>query len=138
MKIAFEFLLFIFTDRKNWTVHGIWPTKPGKKGPFDCDHSKPYNHGLIEPILPNLRLHWTNVRANTDEDNFWKHEWNKHGTCAMVLEPMNNEFKYFSKGNENTFLTNFNEKNQLIFLVKPKWQTVKQDTTVEFSRLLNS
>ena len=104
MKIAFEFLLFIFTDRKNWTVHGIWPTKPGKKGPFDCDHSKPYNHGLIEPILPNLRLHWTNVRANTDEDNFWKHEWNKHGTCAMVLEPMDNELKYFSKGTKQ-FLT---------------------------------
>lgn len=91
-------------NRKNWTVHGIWPTKPGKKGPFDCDHSKPYNHGLIEPILPNLRLHWTNVRANTDEDNFWKHEWNKHGTCAMVLEPMDNELKYFSKGLE------FNER----------------------------
>ena len=33
----------------------------------------------------------------------------------MVLEPMNNEFKYFSKGNENTILTNFNEKKSTYF-----------------------
>ena len=96
-------------------MHGIWPTKNGQIGPLNCDHSKPFNPDYIEPILPDLRLHWTNVRANTDEDNFWKHEWNKHGTCAMVLEPMNNEFKYFSKGNENTILTNFNEKKSTDF-----------------------
>ena len=48
--------------------------------------------------MPELRLHWTNVRANTPEDNFWEHEWNKHGTCAMILPEVNSELKYFQTG----------------------------------------
>ena len=91
-----------FTDRKNWTVHGIWPTKNGQIGPLNCNRSDPFDIEYIRPILPELRLHWTNVRANTAEDNFWKHEWNKHGTCAAQLEPMDDEFKYFSKGNKKS------------------------------------
>ena len=89
------------SDRRNWTVHGIWPTKDGEIGPLNCDHSKPFDIEYVRPLLPDLRLHWTNVRGNTAEDDFWKHEWNKHGTCAMQLEPMDNEFKYFKKGWKN-------------------------------------
>jgi len=85
-------------NRRNWTVHGIWPTKNGEIGPLNCDHSTPFDIDYIRPLLPDLRLHWTNVRANTAEDNFWKHEWNKHGTCAKQLDSMSDEFKYFKKG----------------------------------------
>lgn len=28
----------------------------------------------------------------------WKHEWLKHGTCAMVLPELSNENKYFGQG----------------------------------------
>lgn len=28
----------------------------------------------------------------------WAHEWNKHGTCAAVLEPLNSQLKYFTMG----------------------------------------
>ena len=86
-----------FSDRKNWTVHGIWPSKYHKMGPFHCNHVK-FNEGILEPILEELNIHWTNVRAKTPEDQFWKHEWDKHGTCAMQLESMSNELKFFSKG----------------------------------------
>lgn len=29
---------------------------------------------------------------------FWKHEWNKHGTCAVTIKELDNEFKYFQTG----------------------------------------
>ena len=66
-------------------------------GPFHCNHVK-FNEGILEPILEELNIHWTNVRAKTPEDQFWKHEWDKHGTCAMQLDSMSNELKFFSKG----------------------------------------
>ena len=40
-----------------------------------------------------MQEHWTNVHANTPEDGFWRHEWEKHGTCAMQLPPMDSELK---------------------------------------------
>ena len=68
------------------------------KGPFNCRPDQPFDENSIKSILPELRIHWTNVRANTPEDNFWEHEWNKHGTCAMVLPEVNSELKYFQTG----------------------------------------
>lgn len=32
--------------------------------------------------------------------DLWAHEWNKHGTCAAAIEPLNSQIKYFSKGLE--------------------------------------
>ena len=54
-------------------------------GPFNCNNSAHFNENALAPILEELKLRWTNVRANTVEDSFWKHEWLKHGTCAMQL-----------------------------------------------------
>jgi len=87
-------------NRKQWTVHGIWPTKNFTIGPLFCNHSAHFDFNALSPILEDLKLHWTNVRANSKLDNFWFHEWTKHGTCAMQLEEVNTEIKYFKKGLE--------------------------------------
>eukprot|EP00094_Tigriopus_californicus_P008842 TCALIF_08523-PA protein Name:"Similar to Ribonuclease Oy (Crassostrea gigas)" AED:0.17 eAED:0.17 QI:189/1/0.75/1/0.66/0.5/4/0/272 len=81
-----------------WTVHGIWPTKNKTIGPNFCDRSKRFDPTRLAPILDDLEAHWTNVHANTGEYSFWKHEWEKHGTCAMELGPLDTEFKYFKQG----------------------------------------
>lgn len=82
----------------DWTVHGIWPTRYGEKSPQYCDNSKKFDFSKLKPILGKLEAHWTNVHANTPEDDFWRHEWEKHGTCAMQLPPMDDELKYFEEG----------------------------------------
>ena len=50
--------------------------------------------------MKDLEDHWTNVHKNTEEFGFWRHEWEKHGTCAMDNGRLDTEFKYFRTGVE--------------------------------------
>lgn len=34
----------------------------------------------------------------TPEASLWKHEWEKHGTCASILQELKTENKYFGQG----------------------------------------
>lgn len=40
------------------------------------------------------------LSSETSLYSLWAHEWNKHGTCAAQIKPLNSEIKYFSKGLE--------------------------------------
>lgn len=83
---------------KLWTIHGIWPTTNHQIGPLYCNRTDKFDVKKIEGLLPQLRAKWTDVRAGGgDEYNFWKHEWEKHGTCAEQLPSMANEYLYFKK-----------------------------------------
>ncbi|CAG9817379.1 unnamed protein product [Phaedon cochleariae] len=69
-------------NKNTWTVHGIWPTKYGTEGPLFCPSA----------------ARWTNVEANTKPYSFWKHEWDKHGTCSVTLPALNSVTNFFTKG----------------------------------------
>ena len=58
----------------------------------------PFNENVVAPILKDLEKRWLNVRNGTGEYDFWEHEWSKHGTCAVQIQQMNTEIKYFQKG----------------------------------------
>jgi ribonuclease T2 len=48
-----------------------------------------------------LKEVWINIEKNTPLDSFWKHEWEKHGTCAApVVKQLNNELRFFQQGIE--------------------------------------
>lgn len=81
-----------------WTIHGIWPTKRHEVGPSYCREDVPFRPSALEAIEDELDARWTNVHANVDKYSFWRHEWEKHGTCAMQLAPMSTEVKYFEQG----------------------------------------
>ncbi|XP_059613149.1 ribonuclease Oy [Phlebotomus argentipes] len=84
--------------RNLWTIHGVWPTKYGQKGPAYCNSSLVFNSTEIASIENQLEIFWTNVELKTDHYDFWRHEWEKHGTCASVLPELSNEVRYFSQG----------------------------------------
>ncbi|CAB3371862.1 Hypothetical predicted protein [Cloeon dipterum] len=85
---------------QQWAVHGVWPTKLGTIGPGFCNNTWHFKHQELAPIQEQLDQKWPNIMNGTAEDSLWKHEWQKHGTCAAQLEPLNSELKYFSKGLE--------------------------------------
>lgn len=81
-----------------WTIHGIWPTKFGTIGPTFCNTSNHFNPQGIYGIEKELENVWAPIEKHKNKYAFWKHEWEKHGTCAAKLEEFSTEFDYFRKG----------------------------------------
>ncbi|OCT80109.1 hypothetical protein XELAEV_180269142mg, partial [Xenopus laevis] len=79
---------------KYWTLHGLWPDKAQM-----CNNSWPFDSIQIKDILPEMNQYWPDL-LHPNKSQLWKHEWQKHGTCAASLECLNTQLKYFSKGLE--------------------------------------
>ncbi|XP_020618786.1 ribonuclease Oy-like isoform X2 [Orbicella faveolata] len=77
-----------------WTIHGLWPTVGEEHKPVYCNSSWPFNGGDIEDLKPKLDLQWPSYDS-PDAAEFWKHEWEKHGTCSTNLPFLDSEHKYF-------------------------------------------
>lgn len=85
--------------KNSWTIHGIWPTKFHTIGPLFCNDTWIFDMDQISPIENEMTEKWINIEKNTPLDGLWKHEWEKHGTCAAQHIPqLNNELSYFKQG----------------------------------------
>jgi len=63
-----------------WMVHGLWPQISGGPNPAFCTNTTAFDPNLLGPQLLNMtNTFW--VSANTSNDYFHTHEWDKHGTC---------------------------------------------------------
>lgn len=73
-----------------WSIHGLWPQYDKNNYPVYCKKVS-FSMNNIKHLLPQLEECWYSNKG-TDE-NFWKHEWEKHGSCAFTDI---NETEYFS------------------------------------------
>ncbi|XP_040483982.1 ribonuclease T2 isoform X1 [Ursus maritimus] len=73
-----------------WTIHGLWPDKAE-----ECNGSWPFNLEEIKDLLPKMKMYWPDVIHPLNHSHFWKHEWEKHGTCAAQVDALNSQKKYF-------------------------------------------
>ncbi|XP_003706196.3 ribonuclease Oy [Megachile rotundata] len=85
-------------EKDEWTIHGIWPSQLHKMGPQFCNKSLSFNMTALKPLESQLQEKWIDIEYGRESSSLWQHEWNKHGTCAIVIEELNTEFKYFKKG----------------------------------------
>lgn len=74
-----------------WTVHGLWPKRAQM-----CNNSWHFNINNVQDILSDMEQYWPDV-IHPNSTQLWKHEWQKHGTCAATLETLDSQEKYFSK-----------------------------------------
>jgi ribonuclease I len=73
----------------SWSIHGLWPQYSQTSYPQFCKNI-PFDIEKIKPILLDLNKFWySGIEPN---NVFWKHEWEKHGTCMFNDS---DEFDYF-------------------------------------------
>nr|CAH8822225.1 unnamed protein product [Trichobilharzia regenti] len=81
--------------RQQFNIHGLWPTIWPNGSPTNCSRSD-FNVKSIEPIYKDLQTQWANLEDFDDPEDFWKHEWNKHGVCSVHSAVISNELDYFN------------------------------------------
>ncbi|KAL5345173.1 Ribonuclease T2 precursor (RNase T2) [Pseudogymnoascus australis] len=74
-----------------WTIHGLWPDHCDGTYDANCDPSREYSNitailnsfGKTD-LLTYMDTNWKDYQG--DDESFWEHEWNKHGTCISTLD----------------------------------------------------
>ncbi|KAH6692720.1 ribonuclease Trv [Plectosphaerella plurivora] len=75
----------------SWTIHGLWPDNCDGTWEQFCAPEREYTNitAVLQADAPctlsYMETFWKD-QAGDDED-FWEHEFNKHGTCMSTLEP---------------------------------------------------
>lgn len=73
-----------------YSIHGLWPQEGVRKWRPCPKGGHKFEIERLRVLLPELHANWHSSRG-TDE-NFWKHEWEKHGSCTGLTE-----VEYFQK-----------------------------------------
>lgn len=79
-----------------WTIHGLWPDRNDGKDVQFCDKTWKFNITELEPIMDEMNLKWPSLVGTKGSKEFWRHEWEKHGTCAAQNTILDSMLKYFS------------------------------------------
>ena len=87
----FYYLSLIKEDDSSYSIHGLWPQYSDSKYPTYCRDVK-FSVKELEPIIDKLNKYWYSKMEKNEL--FWKHEYEKHGSCMFI--PIT-ELNYFSK-----------------------------------------
>lgn len=85
----FYYLSLIKENGVEWYIHGLWPQYTPDKYPTYCKPVE-FNVDKLFPIMPALEKYWCSDRE--EDVDFWRHEWQKHGSC--MFQTMD-ELEYF-------------------------------------------
>lgn len=73
----------------HFTLHGLWPQYTTSGYPHDCTNEA-FDPKSPEAVgMDTMNKYWPNVQASegsSDYDDFWTHEWTKHGTCSGLAQ----------------------------------------------------
>lgn len=78
-----------------WTIHGAWPdSRNSSAAPAFCC-GPAFDAVSVRQHVPELQDKWATLFPGTN-DQFWKHEWDKHGTC-VVSPKLTGLVQYFNQ-----------------------------------------
>lgn len=79
-----------------WGIHGLWPNRNDTTYPQFCKPIPPFDESRIAPLENDLDTYWPNSLVDTPHTNFWKHEYEKHGSCARAVPALATEADFFN------------------------------------------
>ena len=84
------------TPDADWSIHGLWPNLPSLRSgvsessyPTYCKKVE-FDINELESIIDELKKYWHSDSGSDEE--FWRHEYSKHGSCMFIDVT---EYKYF-------------------------------------------
>ena len=75
-----------------YSIHGLWPDYGNGTYPQYCKKVH-FDIQTLKPIMDDLICYWPEDKGKR-EGSFWRHEYEKHGSC--VFSEMT-EYDYFKK-----------------------------------------
>ena len=88
----FYYLALFRESRTTWSIHGLWPQTDVHNYPTYCKKVE-FDADKLAPILDKLEQYWySEGHTLILDEKFWKHEWEKHGSCVYTNMT---EFEYF-------------------------------------------
>lgn len=92
---------------QDWSIHGLWPEYNKTSWPQFCNvtKEKDFNYKNLSPVYHLLVKYWYSCIFTKDTNDwiFWRHEWDKHGTCQPlnILDYFNSTINLFLNLQEN-------------------------------------
>ncbi|KAF8016444.1 hypothetical protein BT93_H1839 [Corymbia citriodora subsp. variegata] len=75
-------------------IHGLWPNRNNGSHPYDCYPKKPFNLSEISDLESSMQKDWPTLACpSSDGQNFWSHEWKRHGICSESVLDQHAYFK---------------------------------------------
>jgi ribonuclease T2 len=79
-----------------FTLHGLWPSYRNGKMIEECNKGELINVKITEEdLLKEMLTFW--ISYTSDNQNFWNHEYNKHGYCYSERYKQYNPDNFFNK-----------------------------------------
>nr|AAC49325.1 ribonuclease [Zinnia elegans] len=71
---------------EDFSIHGLWPNYVDGTYPSNCDSSNQFDDSKVSNLESELQVHWPTLACPSGDGlKFWRHEWEKHGTCAESI-----------------------------------------------------
>lgn len=84
------YYLSLIKENDGWSIHGLWPQYSKNQYPTFCKPVK-FSYKSIQSLEPELKIFWYSNKSRNEQ--FWEHEWKKHGSCVFSEI---DEYQYFS------------------------------------------
>ena len=85
------YYLSLIKENNTFSIHGLWPQNSKTDYSAYCKKVD-FSIEVLEPIIDELKNYWYSKQEKNEE--FWKHEYQKHGSCMFT--PLT-ELQYFSR-----------------------------------------
>ena len=81
-------------NTSDFSLHGLWPSRVGSDSasyPCECTEES-FDESKVSDLLTRMETNWASYTGQNQQ--FWSHEWSKHGTCSTPF--LGNQHDYFS------------------------------------------